>query len=183
MRSPLSTAGATTTLQTHQPDPGIVCQGIKTARPAPVSDLGTETRLSPARTWAIKRFAAQQPGQFRCLPMRRRQSLKGQGAGSGLLLPACAHRVGPSPGTHRPAPPEMWAGHLAKATRVAQSLQLLIPATPCKLLGGKTRGHGGWTQYPHGGTLPPRGLARLDAGLSGTWPEAQMGWDRRALIR
>jgi len=164
LRSSLSTAEAATALQTRQPDPVIVWQGIKTARPAPASDLGTETRLSPARARAIKRFAAQQPGQFRCLPTRRRQGGEGRGAGSGLLLLARAHGVGPSPGARRPAPPEMRAGHIAKATRVAQSSQLLIPAVPCKMPGGKTRGHAGWTWCPRGGTVTPWGLTWLDAG-------------------
>lgn len=131
MRNPPSTAGAATALQTRQPEPGIVCQGIKTARPAPASDLGTETRLSPARARAIKRFAAQQPGQFRGLPTRRRHSPEGQGTGSGLLLPAPTHGTGPSPRAHRPAPPEMWVGHLAEALRVTQSLPLLNPMEPC----------------------------------------------------
>lgn len=97
LRNPPSTAGAATALQTRQQDPSIVWQGIKTARPAPASDLGIETRLSPARARAIKRFAAQQPGQLRCLPTRRRQSPEGQGVGLGLLLPARAHGGGHLP--------------------------------------------------------------------------------------
>lgn len=87
LRNPPSTAGAVTALQTRWPDPSIVCQGIKTARPAPESDLGTETRLSPARAQAIKRFTAQESGQFRCLPTRRRQSPEDREWGWGSFCP------------------------------------------------------------------------------------------------
>lgn len=40
----------------------------------------------------------------------------------------------------------MWAGRLAKAMRITQSLPLLIPTAPCKLLGEKAGGHGGRTR-------------------------------------
>lgn len=116
LRNSLSTAGAVTTLQTRWPDPGIVHQGIKTARPAPESDLGTETRLSPARARAIKRFTAQESGQFRCLPTRRRQSPEDKEWGQGSH--PHQHVRHDCSGAQRD---EMEANSLAKAMRAAQS--------------------------------------------------------------
>lgn len=162
LRNPPSTAGAATALQTRQPDPSIVWQGIKTARPALASDLGTETRLSPARAWAIKRFAAQQPGQVRCLPTRRRQSPEGRGAGFGLL-PARAHGGG-----HLPMLTDLPHQRCGLATSLrhrgaTRSLPLLIPMAPCKPLGGMSGSRRDW--------MHSRGTAG-----------AQMEWDRGAMV-